>query len=259
MDVGKSFTYMFEDKDWIAKIAIGGLILLAGALFSWLLLVPLIAAIGLVFGYALVTLRNVYDGNPTPLPKWENLGDLFVKGITAMIGLFIWSIPALILFCCAYIPFILAGAGNDGGGNAASGLLGLVGALFFCIAFVVAIAISLFTFAPLTNFALNNQLSTFWDFGGNWKFIQANVGDYLIAWLLGNIVAGIIASVVSSISCGLLSVFAIVWSYLVMAHLFAQVARSNLTPTDSSMLPPTPPTDEPPSMMQGPMEPSPSA
>ena len=44
MDVGKSFTYMFEDKDWLKKIAIGGGILLLGGLILGVLVIPAIAA-----------------------------------------------------------------------------------------------------------------------------------------------------------------------------------------------------------------------
>jgi hypothetical protein len=34
MDIGKSFNYVFEDPRWIVKIAIGGAIVLAGAVSS---------------------------------------------------------------------------------------------------------------------------------------------------------------------------------------------------------------------------------
>lgn len=261
MDVGKSFTYMFEDKDWIVKILIGGAIIFLGAIFSWVLLIPLIAALAIVFGYMLAVLRNVYDGSPMPLPKWENFGELFTRGIKAVIGLFIWSLPAVVLFICAYVPIIMAGAANNGDtSSAGSGILGLVGTCIMCVAIVVAVAISLFVYAPLTNFAISNQINTFWDFGGNWKFIQVNLGNYVIAWLLGSLVAGFIASAVGSITCGLLAVFASFWSMLVTAHLFGQYARAGSSASSSGMLPPTPPPmDEPPTMMQGPMDPAPSA
>lgn len=261
MDVGKSFTYMFEDKDWIVKILIGGAIIFLGAIFSWVLLIPLIAAIAIVFGYMLGTLRNVYNGDPMPLPKWENFGELFTRGIKAAIGVFIWTLPAIVLFICAYVPFIMAGATSNGdGSNAAAGIFGLLGTCLMCLAMLVAVAVSLFVYAPITNFALTDQINTFWDFGGNWKFIQANLGNYVIAWLLGSIVAGFIASAIGSISCGLLAFFASFWSMLVAAHLFGQYARAGMTPTDSTMLPPSPPPmDEPPGAMQEPMNPAPSA
>ena len=258
MDVGKAFTYMFEDKDWIVKILIGGGILLLGLIFSWLLFIPLIAASAILVGYMLAALRNTYEGRPTPLPEWQNFGDLFVRGITAMVGLLIWALPAIVLACCTIIPFALVNNGDSS--NAMAGLFSLIGTCLACITVIVALAISLFTYAPLTNFALNNQVNTFWDFQGNWRFIRANFNHYIIAWLMGAVVAGFIASAVGSITCGLLSFFASFWAMLVAANLFGQYARLGMLPTDSGMLPPSPPpTDEPPSMMQGPMEPAASA
>ena len=257
MDLGKSFTYMFEDKDWIVKILIGGGIILLGAIFSWVLLIPLIAAFSIVLGYYVLVLRNVYEGSATPLPEWTNFGDLFSKGIGALGGGFIWSLPAIILTCCGYIPIFISGSANRGDGGAGSlGILGLLGTCILCLAIIVGIATALFIYAPLTNYALTNQISTFWDFRGNWNFIRNNSNNYLIAFLLA-IVASIGAGLLGGITCGLLGAFTGFWAYLVAAHLFGQVARANMVPPDAGMLPPAPPM--PPSEMQGPFEPAPSA
>jgi hypothetical protein len=59
MDIGKSFTFVFEDQDWIVKILIAGAILLVGILFSWLLLIPLILALALLGGYGVEIMRRV--------------------------------------------------------------------------------------------------------------------------------------------------------------------------------------------------------
>jgi hypothetical protein len=259
MDVGKSFTYMFEDKDWITKIAIGGGILLVGGLILGWLIIPALAAAALLLGYTLGVIKNVYEGNPNPLPKWENIGELFMKGVTAFVGVLIWALPVIVLACCIAIAAVGFGAGMDSS-NAEnlSPLATLILSCLYCLTFVVGIAISLFVYAPLTNFAINNQLSTFWDFRGQWRFIQMNAGNYIIAFLLA-LVASFIAGF-GIILCLIGVFFTNFWAMLVMGHLFGQVARANMAPTDSGMLPPAPPpVDEPPSMMQGPYEPAPSA
>lgn len=250
MDVGKSFTFMFEDQNWIAKLAIGGGIILLGVLFSWLV-IPLFAAFAIVIGYCLIVTRNVYDGQPQPLPEWSNVGDMFVKGITAMIGSVIWFLPVILLTCCIWVLAAASGGAATSDSSAAQGMGGMLGLIVSCVSCLVAIlslAISLFIYAPLTNFALNNQISTFWDFQGNWRFIQSNIGNYLIAFLLA-LVANFIAGF-GIIACFIGLFFTTFWGYLVTAHLFGQVARANLAPSDSMMSPPsTPPT------MPGPMEP----
>jgi len=245
VDIGKSFTYMFEDKDWIAKIAIGGLITL----------IPIVGTL-IVLGYVLRVVRNVYDDVTPILPEWNDIGDMLVKGFMAFLGLLIWSLPVIVLACCTGL--VLGAIGSAGGdSDNVSSLMGLVGTCMYCLMFVVALAISLFVYAPLTNFALNNQIATFWNFGGMWKYIQANPGNYLIAFLLA-LVANFIAGF-GIILCFIGVIFTSFWAMLVMGHLFGQVARTNLPPTDSSTLPPAPPMDEPPGMMPSSMEPAPSA
>ncbi len=257
MDVGKSFTYMFEDKDWIAKVAIGGVILLVGGLILGWLVIPAIAASILLFGYTLTVIRNVYDGSPNPLPEWNNIGDLFMKGLMGSIGVLIWAIPVIILACCIAMATIAFGsAANDSGRSNIGPAGGLVITCLYCLTTIVGLVISLFVYAPITKFAISNQLSDFWDFRGAWSFIQANPGNYVIAFLLA-LVANFIAGF-GIIACLIGVFFTSFWAMLVMGHLFGQVARTNMNPT-SSVPPPAPPMNEPPSMMQGPIEPAPSA
>lgn len=248
MDVGKSFTYMFEDKDWIAKIAIGGLVT-----FLCIFLIP----IPLLYGYILALIKRVHDGETTPLPEWNNIGDMFVKGLYAIVGGLIWAAPVLILACCTALTIGVMGAAQNSDSNAMTSIGGLLLTCLNCLIIIVAIAISLFIYAPITNFAINNQLNTFWDFRGAWNFIKANPSNYIIAFLLA-LVANFIGGF-GTILCFIGVFFTSFWAMLVMGHLFGQVARSNMTPTDTTMLPPSSPFDEPPSMMQGPMEPASSA
>jgi hypothetical protein len=100
MDIGSAFTFMFDDEDWIKKLAIGG-----GALLLGIIIVPIFA----VNGYMLQTVKDVRDGRPTPLPEWNELGTLITKGlIVSVIGL-IYSIPALIFFCLTFGALAMTG------------------------------------------------------------------------------------------------------------------------------------------------------
>ena len=82
MDIGSAFTYMFDDQDWLKKIAIGG-----GITLGAIILLPILVGLALFLplsGYMLETLKNVRDGRPTPLPEWANFGDLFSKGLMVL-------------------------------------------------------------------------------------------------------------------------------------------------------------------------------
>lgn len=254
VDIGKSFSYMFEDKDWIAKIAIGGGILLVGVILSPLIIPPIVAAM-ILLGYSLTVLKNVYEGSTEPLPAWSNIGELFMKGLYAFAGVLIWALPVIILACClGLVNFGIASAANSGGSDTVPGVLGLFAVCLYCLLFIVAIAISLFVYAPLTNFAINGQINSFWDFQGAWRFIRMNASNYIIAFLL-TAVAGFIAGF-GVIACFIGVFFTNFWAMLVMAHLFGQVARANMTPTDT-IIPPSPPMN-PPTIDQ-PYEPAPAA
>ncbi len=225
MDFGKSFTYMFEDPNWVAKLVIGAAILLVGVLFSWLLAIPAIIAAALLLGYSFAVTRNVAEGNPTPLPEWNDLGALLVRGLTGLVGLIIWELPIIIVACCiGIVNAALGSAASNTTSSSASTALGLVTACLSCILAVLSFVLGLSAYAPMTRFAIGGPLSVFWDYAGNLRFIQANIANYIIALIL-TIVAGLIGSL-GIIACGIGIFLTQFWSTLVSAHLFGQVART---------------------------------
>ncbi|MDP3047078.1 MAG: DUF4013 domain-containing protein, partial [Chloroflexota bacterium] len=110
MDISKSFTFTFDDEGWLTKILMGGL-------FSFLSLI--LIGIPFLIGYFLETLKNVYLGQPLPLPSWgDNLGGLFRKGIKAMVGILIWELPVIVLYCV--MGLVMASLGGSMGSSSAS-------------------------------------------------------------------------------------------------------------------------------------------
>jgi len=89
IDYSKSFSFMFEDKDWAGKIFLG-------AVFSLLSLV--LIGIPFVLGYLLELAKNASQGKEVPLPQWDKLGDKFIRGLVFMVIIMIYSIPAAILY-----------------------------------------------------------------------------------------------------------------------------------------------------------------
>ncbi len=101
MDIGRAFTFAFEDPDWLKKLLIGGLLLFI-PFFGWLV----------VGGYWMRIIRRTYEGNDVPLPEWDQLGEDFVLGLKGAVALFVWWLPFIAIFLtmmCLSLPFWLAG------------------------------------------------------------------------------------------------------------------------------------------------------
>jgi len=214
MDIGKSFTYVFEDPNWIMKLVIGGLVSL----------VPIVNFAAL--GYMITTLKNVADGQAQPLPEWSNFGDYFMKGLYLFVGILIYFIPVIVLYCCMFVLSMVAGMGASGNSDAGGALATLVGLLSFClwclvILFVLVVAVMLP--AAFTRYAVSNQLSVFWDFRGNFDLISKNLSNYIIALLIAW-VAGFVAGF-GVILCFIGVVFTSFWAQLVGAHVYGQFWR----------------------------------
>ena len=104
MDIGKSFTFVFEDDQWITKILIAAVILLVGVLFSWVLAIPLILAFALLSGYMVEITRRVMAGQVDGLPEWDDWGALLMDGIKFWVVGIVYALPLIILSICLGIP-----------------------------------------------------------------------------------------------------------------------------------------------------------
>ena len=65
IDLGRAFTFVTEDPEWVTKVLVGGLFALLSAI---------LVGIPFVLGYWGRTLGNVAAGRPRPLPAWDDLG-----------------------------------------------------------------------------------------------------------------------------------------------------------------------------------------
>ncbi len=219
MDIGKSFSYVFEDPNWVKKVLIGGVINL----------IPIVNFAAT--GYGVEELKRTYDGSELPLPEWDSFGGYFVKGLMTFVAGFIYSLPALLIYCCVLfvLPAVgLGGSSTSGRGSSGGGQLeGLAGIAFACAACLIVLyaIVVLFMFpALLARYAITGQFGTFFQFGPAWQLIQTNTGGYVLAvvvWILANLIAGL----VGGIACGLGAAWTGFWASLVGASLFGNFAR----------------------------------
>lgn len=222
MDIGKSFTFMFDDEEWVQKIVIGGLLLLVSV-------IPLVNLFtGLVLlGYSLRLLQNVARGVERPLPEWNDWGGDWVRGLMVALGSLIYSIPILILTGVTSLIGAVTGGGSygydysRGGGAAASVAVGLLS----CLAVIWGILEAIFVPAAVVRYAADEHFGSFFQFTDIFRFIGNNLGSYIVALLLA-LVAQIVAGF-GVILCVIGVFLTSFWSYLVTAHLLGQVGRES--------------------------------
>lgn len=215
MDIGKSISFVFEDEQWLQKVLIGGLILLATIFFFWTV-IGLFIGIGLLMGYGVDVLKNVRRGDPHPLPEWDNWGDKIVKGIKLMFIFFIWAIPVVIVL----IPTTLLGSLTDP--NDSGVLVGLLITCLSCLMVLYSIILTVLSPAIIIKFAENERVVDAFDFAEIFSFTRENIGEIIIAVLVLWAVQ-IVASIVGSILCGIGLFFTSFWTYAVQFHLFGQI------------------------------------
>ncbi|TMC57331.1 MAG: DUF4013 domain-containing protein [Chloroflexi bacterium] len=181
MDFGRSFTFMTEDPQWINKLLIAGVMLLAGVLLSFIIvgIVPL-----LIFaGYMVELLQNTASGNPQPLPEWNDFGTKLMKGLhVAAIGI-VYALPLILFACCQFVLGIAIG-GAKGGTNAQPNetlatLSTLVGLCFGCFAAVYGIVLAVVTPAAITQYAVTAQLPAAFRFSEVIAYIRNNASNYI--------------------------------------------------------------------------------
>jgi hypothetical protein len=228
MDIGKSFSFPFEDEKWLSKLVIGAI-------------VSAIPIVNFIFaGYIVDTLKNVMAGLARPLPEWVEWGDKFMKGLVLFLASLVYSIPIICVSILAFAP-LMAISNNQNNpqmqdtlGWLTSGL----GLAALCFITLYGLALSFFLPAMMINFARKNTFSSCFEIGEIVRIFSSDMGKYLTAWLIFLVasivvstVVGLIGGVLAFIPClgwilaWVLGGVAAVYPGLVGAHLFGQAAE----------------------------------
>jgi len=224
VDLGRAFTAVTQDPDWIKKVLLGGV-------FG--LLCAVLVGIPFVLGYWSRTLRGVVAGAARPLPDWDDLGGLFGEGLR-LTGVYLAYVLAVFLVagalgCLVASPFMLLGGAHRSAEFDASQAIGAAGGLamvaFYGLFMIAMLAMALYLPAALARASLRGTMADGFDWRAVVEFIRANLGNYLLS-----IVAYIAASVVAQfgfILCCVGLFPAAFWSYLVFAFALGDTIRLN--------------------------------
>ena len=211
MDIGKAFSFVFEDEEWISKILIGGLISL----------IPLVGQF-VVLGYALKVAQNVAQGNPRPLPRWGEFGDHLVRGLYEFVIRLVYALPIVLLvivFACLATVFGGASA-NSENGERVGAAIGLLSLCLFPILFILGLAITVVSFAALARFVATNSLGEALKVADVIALTRRSPGAWLMLFVI-SLLAGLVASL-GLIACGVGVLFTTVYAQIVIGHALGQ-------------------------------------
>ena len=231
MDIGKSFSYPFEDKQWVSKMGLGAVISL----------VPILNFA--MTGYMIQIVRNLMDGAPEPLPNWDDLGKKFKDGVMLVLAGLVYALPVILLSCLPLgvltIPAALSGSGDTQGiADALTGVGSVLMVGMSCLFVVYGLVLSVIFPAIYVNYAKEGTFASCFQLREVFNIISKNAGAFFTAWGM-SLVAGLVVGVISSIVTGVLGwipcvgwIIAIVitlgvtvYMMMIYAHLFGQFGR----------------------------------
>jgi hypothetical protein len=178
LDIRRALEYIGEDPRASEKLGLGALVSLAPILN--------LAAVG----YEVEVARRVAQGQPRPLPEWNDLRRLWVQGAGLGLAYFVYGLPMLlIVFSGMTVVFVgivfsiqSESARSGAGPQTPAAVLGIFLALF-AVAFVYGLIFGLLRPAILAEYAQRGTFRACFDFGAMWRFIRRDPGDYLLLWL----------------------------------------------------------------------------
>jgi hypothetical protein len=231
MNAEKSFSFAFEDKDWVSKLGLGALISIVPILnFAW-------------SGYLVGIIRNMMQQKVEPLPNWDDLGRKFSDGLILFAAGLVYALPILIPlmlpFGVAVFSGLSSGIRNMQDIGQTLGEAG--GALFFCLLCVLIIyglVLSMIYPAILVLFAREGTFASCFRLREAFNMISKNAAPFFTAWGLSlvasigvGLLVGFVNLVVGWVPCigwivgMVLTLAAGVYSTAVYAHLFGQFGK----------------------------------
>ena len=213
MNIGRSFSYITEDQDWIKKVLIAGLISL----------IPVVGQFYLM-GYVLEALRNVIAGREVPLPDaTADLGDKLVKGLLLAAITLIYNMPIVLIAACSGVGnSILANTVRDS--DTFSTIMTVWGGCFGLIAFLYGIAVGLLMPFIWSGFAETGQFGDAFKLNRIWAMFRSNIGQAIIVFLVSAL-AGFVAGAVGFVACIIGLIFTTLYAQLVTAFLYGSLYR----------------------------------
>lgn len=234
MEISKSISFITEDPRWQQKLLIGTGVIIGSLVLS----VVLIGVLGLMIigGYYIRLLQNVRDGQPYPLPEWDQWGEDLARGFKLVVASFVWGLPLIILAIPSVIGSIIGSEGDE----AVQFIGTMLVACGSCLSFIYGLLVALAVPGISISFARDEQITSGLQFREIIAWTQANIGQvlvvtlvYLAASIALNIIGWVVGLLMICVGVIITLPLAALLTGLFEYHLFGQLAYSYPFPSGS--------------------------
>jgi hypothetical protein len=208
MEFTKAFTFVFDDPDWLKKVAINALIGL----------IPIVGALYL-FGWGLEVARRVAVRSAVVLPDVD-FGTFLGHGFKAFVVSIVYAIPVFIIT----LPIVAIAAIAEGARIDTDALYTVVAISNVCgglLGVAYGLLMGLLIPAALTRTVVRGSIGAGLQIGAVFGMVKSAPGAYILT-LLGTMVAGFLAALVGTLACGIGIVFTAAYQQAVTGHLYGQ-------------------------------------
>lgn len=205
MNYSRAFTYVFEDKNWLSKILIAGLISL----------IPIIGQFYLM-GWMVEIIRRVRAGRTDILPT-THFAYFLTLGLKAFVVCLIYSLP--LIFVTGIVSVIRGNSAYEG--SSITIVVTNYGFFGSMISLLVQIAVAFFSTYGFIKLAETDQITACLNIKDGFNTIKENLTAFIIVELL-SLAAGIISSA-GMILCFIGIIFTMPYGSAITGHLLGQL------------------------------------
>lgn len=203
MDVGRAFTYAFDDKEWFGKLAAIFLVTAFALLFTPLV----IGLLGwvLLFGYQEELIYNVRLERKLPLPRWNEWEAKISRGMPILGAIIVYNIPNIILSCCLWT--LSPAVTGQGAFTSAATTIGIACCLFPLLTLYNLVTTPMIAIG-MGHYNEDRRIGVFFEFGRLFSILREHV-DAAIPYLLWTVVSTLVLWLLSLTIIGAVATLAL--------------------------------------------------
>lgn len=221
MQLEEAVTFIWKDRKWLEKTAVG-------VLFTLLSLV--LVGIPFLSGYWIQAVRQAARGPVVGLPEWTDLGRKFSEGLAVVLIIIGWQItPWMLQLLTSGLSGLLDARFQDNVGVAFLVLC------MQCVGLLINLVFWVGLTAGLIRYAESERLAQAFNLAGIVALLRRRGGRFLAALLLSWVLTFLGLFGLALCFVGIfLTVF---WSQMILANLYGQVVRPEVAEPEPAPAP----------------------